>query len=111
MPYKAVLRGYEQSAKVVNSSGVTVAEVFTDYEPGDQRKTAALFAAAADMRDTLRKLVDPAGPLFNTLEFYAEDRGLALGNLPAEGSRTARDALRDILDARALLAKLGEGGE
>jgi hypothetical protein len=48
-------RGYERSALVVRGSE-TVAEVFTDREPGDQYQTAALFAAAPDLLAALHTL-------------------------------------------------------
>lgn len=50
--YTAERRGHERSALVKRGSE-TVAEVFTDIEPGDQHRTVALFAAAPAMLDAL----------------------------------------------------------
>lgn len=50
---KVYRRGLERSALVMRGSR-TVAEVFTDREPGDQYETAALFAAAPALLESLR---------------------------------------------------------
>lgn len=56
---KTVLRGYERSALVVRGT-TTVAEVFSDREPGDQYKTAALIAAAPDLLEALQMIEEVA---------------------------------------------------
>ena len=50
-------RGQEQTA-IVQSRGAVIAEVYTDREPGDQHRTAALFATAPDLLENLRQLAD-----------------------------------------------------
>lgn len=54
-----VTRGYERSA-LVKRGNTIVAEVFTDTEPGDQYKTAALIAAAPDLLAALQMLCNGA---------------------------------------------------
>ena len=49
-------RGLERSALVVRGQ-TTIAEVFTDREPGDQYQTAALIAAAPDLLAALQSLL------------------------------------------------------
>ena len=49
-------RGLERSALVVRGR-TTIAEVFTDREPGDQYQTAELIAAAPDLLAALQLLV------------------------------------------------------
>jgi hypothetical protein len=62
--YTAKVNGFEGPAKVINDRRITVADVYTDREPGDQRETAALFAAAPELLATLRAIVAEAGPQF-----------------------------------------------
>jgi hypothetical protein len=50
------VRGFERSALVKRGDNI-VAEVFTDYEPGDQHRTAALIAAAPLLLAALQAIV------------------------------------------------------
>lgn len=58
---KVYRRGLERSALVMRGSR-TVAEVFTDREPGDQYETAQLFAAAPALLAALMACVEGTEP-------------------------------------------------
>lgn len=76
--YTAERRGHERSALVKRGSEA-VAEVFTDIEPGDQYRTAALFAAAPAMLEALRiarEHVKAAAEADQYFERQNEQRGM-----------------------------------
>lgn len=58
IPLTVTRRGFERST-LVQRGTVTVAEVFTDREPGDQYETAALFALAPELLSALRRVTHP----------------------------------------------------
>lgn len=72
MKYTVQTNGLYQAARI-KSGGAVIADVYTDMEAGDQWKTAALFAAAPELLDALRRLTNPAAS--------AEDLDFALGVL------------------------------
>lgn len=80
---KTVLRGYERSALVVRGT-TTVAEVFSDREPGDQYKTAALIAAAPDLLEALQYALER----FECIPEHRDEIGLY-----RTGARLARAAI------------------
>lgn len=55
--YTVALKGHERPSLVLNHRGETVAQVFTDAEPGDQYANALLFASANDLRNALSAMV------------------------------------------------------
>lgn len=65
MSYLFKLQGHERPALVINSRGESVAQVFTDCEPGDQYGNAALFAAAPDLLAALQSLDAARGHTFH----------------------------------------------
>jgi hypothetical protein len=66
MKLTAQLRGFENVARVKQGI-VTVADVYTCVEPGDQQEMARLFAAAPDLLQALRRLVDQTEDFDDTL--------------------------------------------
>ena len=55
-PYRAVTKGFENPAQVVNSKRETIAVIYSDVEGGDQYENARLFAAAPDLLAALESL-------------------------------------------------------
>ena len=67
-PYRAVTKGFENPAQVVNSRRETIAVIYSDVEGGDQYENARLFAAAPDLLAALRMIQEAASghvPLVN----------------------------------------------
>lgn len=67
-PYRAVTKGFENPAQVVNSKRETIAVIYSDVEGGDQYENARLFAAAPDLLSALRMIEETASshvPLVN----------------------------------------------
>lgn len=73
-PYRAVTKGFENPAQVVNSKRETIAVIYSDVEGGDQYENARLFAAAPDLLAAVHGLLASCGPQHESesAEMYQE---------------------------------------
>lgn len=65
-PYRAVTKGFENPAQIVNRKGKTIAVIYSDAEGGDQYDTAPLFAAAPDLLAACLLARENLSPVYST---------------------------------------------